>query len=240
MGLRLQHMASELAALQSQHSAYQAEIKDGTARLLAERAEQLDELEAKADEALATKQTKLDGVQADLVTAQAALLDPEIRLKAVQAECEHLEARKATLEGVLASLEATITTSRQGTVGLLAENQHLQDQIAPLKAELTRLNIENEAAAADLAVLQTDYGQRKTKYEAELAKLHSDIQILLTKRDELTIYMTQQQHEFDLAGKKLGERQLALDAREENLRIREIKVGENQRQIAKNARLLEL
>lgn len=234
------NLESELAVLQKQRDRLSDEIKATSIRLLEERDQKLSDLETEARKRLdGYRQEGKAGLTAiELVRAEK--LSIESGIAAAKAEIGTLERRKTTANADLTTIIGQIQDQHGVKASLEAQVQYLRDITTPLATQIPVLEAKRSGLDRDvkdlvqrLELLDADY---KTKEQAAL----SDIRSLLAKKDDLMMQLDQKERDFDEVGRKLGERQRAQDERDDNLRIREARVKQDERVVARNAGLLHL
>lgn len=238
--MRLANLQGDLADLQKRRNSVAGEIEAETKRLLDERASQLTKIESRHFEAMQLAVTTSQEVNNSVKLAQKALIEPEVRLKGLLAELDHVVARIASLEATGQQLQ-TINDNLVSTgVGLKAENQGLLEQIGPLSTKIVDLTAQYTDLQAQITADREAHINAAATYASSEQTWSDELNSLMAKKDELAIWIRDRTAEVNDALRAVGERQLVQDAQLQNIREREARIVQDNRQIAKNANLLNL
>lgn len=234
------NLENELGALQRQRNKLADEITATTNNLLAQRQQKLTELETQATNRLAaTKQDLLQAGEA-LEHATRDLVEPRAELAGLTSQIELLSRRKTDLKAEIALEVTSLEETRAAKASADGQLQYVEDILAPLKAQIPTLTSKKEQIERDIIGLEQRFKALDDEFEAKEQAILQEVRMLLAKKDDLTIWIQDRQKEFDEAGRLIGERQRAQDERDNNLRVREARVAQDARMVARNASLLEL
>lgn len=211
--------------------------------MLAKRREELDLVEAEFKPRIASKQQQLEDEVRAVGILQASRGQLVVAIAAYEATITELTATRATLQGNIAELTALEDNVATVTSDLVA----LQTTKATLETDIAAALVTQATAVAQSERLERAATDKQAAREATVADLQHQVDVLEAKRtqlDNVVLDKRQEYNQFNAAMETersdLAKRQLALDDRDKNLRIREIKVEQGEAKIQTNASLLNL
>jgi chromosome segregation ATPase len=231
---------AEAQAVQGKINSLDAEFERKTAQLLAE---QRTKLEAEADVLLAAtshQKTIVTGLtesvrdsELELSTIKADTLLAKDDLKSILREVEiaqdNLVATRKQQEQADAALERTKseqTTAELAVAKLSTEETRLLESINSEQEQLTSLEQQLVDATTAFDTAKTDREENLRQLDAKLLAVTTDIE--------------QKTEEEEITRRSLAEWQSRLEARDQNLRLREARVAEGETKIVRNSTLLNL
>lgn len=231
---------NEVLAAQKKLDSLEIKINIETEKLLAERTEKLGAAQKILDDV-----TKEIVEQADLF--QQARGAQEHTYSFAEAEIQNLEYTKDKLNEVLTSLarqKSDLTVSIDKQMALLStqktENETLRTSIPLLIIEKEALETEILGLRAYKAELVKKNTKVLEDYKAETTQKERLLDNIDIKIHEKTQLLERQIDELQIVRNAMAKRQLELDEREKNLRLRETKVEQSEDKLLINANLLNL
>ena len=204
----------------------------------------VEEATSEAKTELKSLQTQLKSAKKQFDVERSKQHKKALELEEAIAELEHLQKvlslTNANLQDENRILESDIVVRNQTVSELKAVEESLSTNIAELNVQqgqaedkVAALTLDIKSKSDELDVLKAD---AKTKIE----QLNTDISILEQRKQNLAQEIVRNRAEDEAVRDNLASWSKKLDERDRNLRIREAKVGEQEKAIARNYDLLNL
>lgn len=244
-GLKTQVQNHNAAAQVAQRKALtlRNELAIETQRLLAERQEQFIEQQQTAEIALkATLRSRDEVFEQERITgdkiseAAVELNNVKQRIIERQKDLDNLDETVTLTEikkGEIVRLIEEVSTLHSNELGLRNEITTLTELLETKKTNNMLLDSQKVKLEQDLVDVTRTTDEHIIQREKKIAQLDASI---YQKRSELKSF----DGEMELVRGDLANRQLQLDARDKNVRIRELKVAQDEQKIRANADLLNL
>lgn len=236
----LGNLQTEIKVVQSRRETLRLESDDERSLAVTKRKSELSEIEHEHGERLQPLQKLLEETRVAIAPLERQKATLESEIPYLQSDIE--QSRASLIRLTREVDEATVLKEQAQAETVKVRNQigFLTDQIAPLverQAELLGAIRDFEVIKDDvesrIATLDSEFSAKEASYEQTLARLQ------LRSAAMKTDYATEQQ-QMELARKQLADREIALNARDDNLRRREFKVERDEQRLAQNAGLLNL
>lgn len=151
-----------------------------------------------------------------------------------------LQRTHATLEEQNLVLSSEIEVRRE-TVGELKRTEEaLTGQIAELQIQDEQACDQLVAVRKEVADLDSRLSALSLQYDQNMAKFVREIDLLELKKDALELDIIENRANDEAVRENLAKWQKTLDEKDDNLRIREAKVNQQEKAIARNYNLLNL
>lgn len=191
--------------------------------------------------------TKVEAAQDKLIDVIEKSDDARRKLKNVelrntQAEDAHDVWQAETLERKkeLDQIEMTKATVLSEVQELKSEKVSMHNDIVEDEATLAQIKAEIEALEAEKLQYLADYEQQKTDMDADQVKKETAIRDLEATLVRLSLEIEERELRESLTRNDLAKWERTLQERDQNLRIRETKVGQSEDKLVRNSKLLNL
>jgi hypothetical protein len=154
-------------------------------------------------------------------------------LEAVKNKVDMYDGKFNTLSLAVDEMEQRLNDLAIINQQLESEKQSYHSELEALQAEVSSIQAKHAVAIRNHEQILENYRQKEDTEEQKLAALGVE----QVKRRE---HIRQAEFEHELIRKDLAARERAAIARDKNLRVREVKVSNDERSIQQNAELLNL
>lgn len=231
---------AEVQAAQEKFDNLTSQIAKQTKRLLAEQEERLVAVKVKIEIDIADCKAVLNGVK-------SAITDHQVREKALQLSIHELEGDEKVLQEQIKSERTTLAdlqAEAEQTATLIKtfeiKEHAIEVAISKKTADLDKLNADIQSREAMVDELQ----HKLDGVEVDYAKKIADKEAIVAELDAKVIENTQAMKKFEqeeaFTRQEFASWQKRLEQRDQNIRIRELKVEQGEGKLVHNANLLNL
>lgn len=175
---------------------------------------------------IAELQTSIEGKKIELSTLNSDLASRKQELANINLEIQEYIAKRDEVKQLVA-----IENERRTT--LINDCSNYEKQLTAMKEEKASIEGELDIASKSLA----DIG---AKYETQKAELEKELQIVAVQLEEAQRLLEETQNQDSKMRSDLATWERALTQRDENIRVRELKVDESERRNSRASNLLKL
>lgn len=236
----MNHLNAELPAAQKKLNRLQSEFESETKRLLAERQASLYLVVKESEEALE-----------ELRSEQFILKDSIVKLigqkEDLLVELSNGESVLTNTQELLSELKTNVESEKTNLSNLKSEQIGVQSSVDALKAQIAPLREDKASLTVDIEDLYKqkveliDFIELKNKeFEALKEVSERDLSILKEQKSAIIRQNIEAQTILKAEREDLAIRKQTADKRDNNLKIREMKVSQGEQSIEANANLLNL
>lgn len=241
---QIQTLEAASRTAQKEWAALKRRVASDTEVTIQSSREAIETATAEAKDALISLQAEGDRLRDNLKTEQKGF---EVLRKSYLEE-------NATLERDNKVLQVTHATLQEQNTTLASEIEVRGDAVANLKrteealtGQIAELHIQDEQASDKLVAIRKeceDFDSRLSalsmQYDENMAKFIREIDLLELKKEALEREIIENRANDDAVRENLAKWQKTLDEKDDNLRIREARVNQQEKAIARNYNLLNL
>ena len=137
-------------------------------------------------------------------------------------------------------LESTVTVLRKSVEDITSTRQSLESEKSRLEGEIVDVKVEKEELSELIQEITDEKEAFEVAYSLSKEKMTEELSRLEMKRDGVAQEIIRDQESQAIVSQNLANYQITLDKRDENLRIREEKVRQQEKLIIRNSNLLNL
>ncbi len=237
---QIHHRKSELLAVQKKSDNQKKLFERQTEELLKQQKAELDKQRQEFDVELEIKQKQLTALESDIDTAKGILGQLRDQITSQTTVLEQSDKDLKIAQATLRETNQAIDNQNRELEKLQVDKTHLDESIINADetlqrvfGEINNLKPQKKELEDKIVALNTAWAEEKAKKERSIAILDGKLLSLTQNIEQTEKQEEQTRNDMAVWAKKL-------EAREQNLRIREAKATQDEDKIVRNSNLLNL